>query len=229
MCMRCHQLLPAPPCTPSLTLQGWDLRTYYEGLRSSVMGSWVATGLFAGVVLPALVAAGGLGGLVSWWLMPWLVFHAWLSTITLCQHTAPNIPWRRDGPTGGYDRTRSVISGTVTLRMPGWLEALLNYPNYHVPMHLSLDGIPFYHAKKATEAMREKLWPYMSEAHFGPKLITNHVTKWQVRGIPWEGWPADGAGLQMGQVCCYVCHRRLGVVCHIGGILGGGMTRRRAC
>jgi len=162
------------------SMQGWDLRTFYDLLRPGVMTSWIVTGVFAGVVLPALVAAGGFSALFNCWFMPWLVFHAWLSTLTLAQHTAPHIPWRMDGADGAHDHSRAVVSGTVTLRMPGWLEQLLNYPNYHVPQHLDLAAVPFYNAKAATEAMREKLWPYMSEATLTPKLVSNHITLWQV-------------------------------------------------
>ena len=37
-----------------------------------VFVSWAAVAAFAGVALPALVAATGWAGLVKFWLMPWL-------------------------------------------------------------------------------------------------------------------------------------------------------------
>lgn len=97
-------------------------------------------------------------GLWTHWLAPLLVFHGWLSTLTLLHHTAPQVPWRF---TGQHDLGQAIISGTVTVQMPAWLEALLNYPNYSLPQHLMFNGVPFYHAKAATQALREKLWPYM--------------------------------------------------------------------
>lgn len=112
--------------------------------------------------------------------MPWLVFHAWLSMLTLVQHTAPHIPWRPAGVDGTHDHSRAVVSGTVTLRLPSWLEKVLNYPNYHIPQHLGDGVVPFYNAKAATGALREKVWPYMSEAPLSAKLLVNHVTRWQV-------------------------------------------------
>ena len=27
----------------------------------------------------------------------------------------------------------AIVSGIVTVRLPRWLEAVLNYPNYHLP------------------------------------------------------------------------------------------------
>jgi hypothetical protein len=48
------------------------------------------------LVWPALIAAGGIAGWASWWLGPWVVFHAWLSVLSLVQHTAPHIPWAEE-------------------------------------------------------------------------------------------------------------------------------------
>jgi hypothetical protein len=45
-------------------MQGWDLRTFYDPLRPGVLAGWMVTGVFAGVVLPALVAAGGFSGVL---------------------------------------------------------------------------------------------------------------------------------------------------------------------
>ena len=38
---------------------------------------------------------------VDCWLMPWLVFHGWLSLVTLLHHTAPHVPF--EGPGERYD------------------------------------------------------------------------------------------------------------------------------
>ena len=48
--------------------------------------------------------------------MPWLVFHAWLSFVTLLHHTAPHVPF--EGPGEKYDAAQAVINGTVTVRLP---------------------------------------------------------------------------------------------------------------
>lgn len=48
--------------------------------------------------------------------------------------------------------------------------------------HVAPDVVPYYHAKAATQALRSKLWPYMTEGALNPKLLANHITKWQVGG-----------------------------------------------
>lgn len=48
--------------------------------------------------------------------MPWLVFHLWLSTITLLHHTAPHIPFEAEGR--DYDAAQAIVNGTVTVSMP---------------------------------------------------------------------------------------------------------------
>ncbi|PNH08494.1 Omega-6 fatty acid desaturase, chloroplastic [Tetrabaena socialis] len=115
--------------------------------------------------------------LVSCYLFPWLVFHFWLSLLSLAAHTAPHLPWRPEGE--GYDLGRAAVCGTVTLRLPRPLELLLNDANYTLPLMVAPD-LPFYHAREAYGSMRERLLPYLTEADLSLKLITNHITKWQV-------------------------------------------------
>jgi hypothetical protein len=78
------------------TLEGFDLKLHPKQTRFWVWLSWALPLGFIGVVWPALVAAGGVGGLVTYWLGPWLVFHGWLSVMSLVQHTAPHIPWTEE-------------------------------------------------------------------------------------------------------------------------------------
>ncbi len=40
--------------------------------------------------------------------------------------------------------------------------------------------VPFYHAPAATEAIRRKLGPYLTEARLNGKLLRNLIEKWQV-------------------------------------------------
>lgn len=84
-------------------------------------------------------------GLVDYWLMPWLVFHAWLSTLALVRHSAPHIPWRAAG--AGWDQGAAAVSGCVTVTLPAPLEAAINHLNYPLPHQIS-PAIPFYHTKK---------------------------------------------------------------------------------
>lgn len=78
------------------SLEGLDLKLHPPETRPWVWLSYALPLGFIGAMWPAMVAAGGIGGWVSWWLGPWLVFHGWLSTLSLVQHTAPHIPWAQE-------------------------------------------------------------------------------------------------------------------------------------
>lgn len=84
-------------------------------------------------------------GLVDYWLMPWLVFHVWLSTLALVRHSAPHIPWRPPGE--GWDQGAAAVSGCVTVTLPAPIEAAINHLNYPLPHQIS-PAIPFYQTKK---------------------------------------------------------------------------------
>lgn len=78
------------------TLEGFDLKLHPKQTRFWVWLSWALPLGFVGLVWPALVAAGGVGSLVTYWLGPWMVFHCWLSVMSLVQHTGPHITWAEE-------------------------------------------------------------------------------------------------------------------------------------
>ncbi len=49
-----------------------------------------------------------------------------------------------------------------------------------LPHQAVAPGMPFYHARAAYDMMKERLAPYLTEATLNVRLLTNHVTKWQV-------------------------------------------------
>ncbi|GLC38206.1 hypothetical protein PLESTB_001087900 [Pleodorina starrii] len=156
---------------------GLDLKRFHPETHGSVLAGWAGPVCFLGVAVPAIVATAGWSGFFVLYLLPWLVFHFWLSTLSLVQHTAPHIPWRAEGE--GYDPGRAAVCGSVTLRLPRPLELLLNDANYSLPQLLA-PGLPVWRAREAYEYARERLLPYITEAPFSIKLLTNHITKWQV-------------------------------------------------
>jgi hypothetical protein len=78
------------------TLEGFDLKLHPKQTRFWVWLSWALPLGFVGAVWPALIGAGGVGGLVTYWLGPWLVFHCWMSVTSLVQHTGPHITWAEE-------------------------------------------------------------------------------------------------------------------------------------
>ena len=60
-----------------------------------------------------------------------------------------------------------------------WLEFVLNYANFHLPQHLRGE-VPFYNAPAATEAIRLRLGPYLTEADLNGRLVRNLIERWQV-------------------------------------------------
>eukprot|EP00798_Chlamydomonas_sp_ICE-L_P013051 gene13051-3590_t len=131
---------------------GFDLKEYTPDSRADILSSWAVPTVFAAAAVSVLVVCGGISALVSVWLMPLLVFHVWLSTLTIVQHTAPHIPFKMAGL--DYDLGQAAVSGTVTATLP----------------------------REATEQLRERLGPYMTEAPLSLKLLANIITCWQSRG-----------------------------------------------
>jgi len=156
---------------------GFNLKKYYPPMRLTMLGSWSVPFWFMAIAWPALIASGGLAAWFDCWLMPWLVFHFWLSTLTLLQHTAPHVPFEPPGPK--YDAGQAAVNGTVTVALPAWLEKVINYANYHLPQHLA-GGVPFYRAKSATASIEAKLQPFVNRARFNGRLLRNLVERWQV-------------------------------------------------
>ena len=86
--------------------------------------SLAAVAAFALGVLPALTYFTGVGGLVKFWLLPWLGYHFWMSTFTVVHHTAPHIPFK---PAGEWNAAKAQLSGTVHCDYPRWCGAFRDH------------------------------------------------------------------------------------------------------
>lgn len=103
-----------------------------------------------------------VAGVMGWaWLaktyvVPYLVVNFWLVTITLLQHTHPELPHYSDAE---WDWLRGALA-TVD-RTYGWLLNTLHHhiQDTHVAHHL-FSTMPHYHAKEATEALKPILGDY---------------------------------------------------------------------
>ncbi|GBG00516.1 omega-6 fatty acid desaturase [Raphidocelis subcapitata] len=157
---------------------GLDLRRHPPAARPWVVLSWAVPAGFAALVLPALLAGGGLERLVGWWLAPWLVFNAWQGLVAVAERTAPHIPFVEEGYE--YDHGQAVVNGTVNLGLPRWLEALVGGANLGLPRMMSI-SIPRYNLRPAYEELKAKLGPYLTEADLlSPRLLLNLSTRWLI-------------------------------------------------
>jgi len=129
-------------------------------------------GVFALSFFPALIYFTGLWGLVSFWVMPWLVFHFWLSTFTLVHHNHPEIPYY---PAAQWNPVKAQLFGTVHCEYPWWVELVAYRIGVHIPHHLST-AIPYYHLPAAHAAIKAH-WPeYVHEARFNWSYLQEIVS-----------------------------------------------------
>lgn len=110
-------------------------------------------------VLWGLAQAGrtfGWAWLVKTYVVPYLIVNFWLVTITLLQHTHPELPHYTDSE---WDWLRGALA-TVD-RNYGWLLNTLHHhiADTHVAHHL-FSQMPHYHAQEATEALKPILGKY---------------------------------------------------------------------
>ncbi|GAB4529091.1 MAG: fatty acid desaturase [Pleurocapsa sp.] len=132
----------------------------FEGKeRQQVRLSVIVVLAGAAIAFPALLVTTGISGLIKFWIMPWLVYHFWMSTFTLFHHTVPEIPFT---PEVEWNEARAQLSGTVNCQYPWWVEFLCHDINVHVPHHLTT-GIPWYNLRQAHQSLKENWGEYLYE------------------------------------------------------------------
>ncbi|MGK7873045.1 MAG: fatty acid desaturase, partial [Xenococcaceae cyanobacterium] len=126
-----------------------------EGVRLSVIVVLIGMA----IAFPTLLITTGIWGFVKFWLLPWLVYHFWMSTFTIVHHTVPEIPFK---PAQEWNEAQAQLSGTVHCDYPRWVEFLCHDINVHVPHHIST-GIPSYNLRKAHQSLKENWGEYLYE------------------------------------------------------------------
>ncbi|MGB5772920.1 MAG: fatty acid desaturase, partial [Crocosphaera sp.] len=121
----------------------------------------------AAIAFPIAFATLGVWGVIKFWLLPWLVFHFWMSTFTLVHHTVPNIPFQKEGE---WNEAIAQLSGTVHCDYPRWVEILCHDINVHIPHHIST-GIPSYNLRMAYQSLKENWGDYLCELRFSWQLM----------------------------------------------------------
>jgi omega-6 fatty acid desaturase (delta-12 desaturase) len=144
-----------------------------EREQAKVKRSIVAVVLFSAVFFPVLIATTGFWGLVKFWLMPWLVYHFWMSTFTLVHHTAKNIQFQ---PAETWNEAIAQLSGTVHCNYPRWVEVLCHDINVHVPHHVSV-AVPAYNLRLVHQSLRENWGDYLQEQTFSWSLMRDIIAQ----------------------------------------------------
>jgi omega-6 fatty acid desaturase (delta-12 desaturase) len=141
----------------------------FEGKeRERVKLSALTVIIFAAIAFPLLFINVGFWGVVKFWLMPWLVYHFWMSTFTWVHHTAPHVQFK---PAEQWNAAEAQLMGTIHCDYPRWIEFLCHDINVHVPHHIST-AIPSYRLRMAHQSLLQNWGSYITSEQFSWKLIT---------------------------------------------------------
>ncbi|HAO09986.1 MAG TPA: fatty acid desaturase [Planktothrix sp. UBA8407] len=152
----------------------FDWRKFEGKGREQVKFSSLFVIVCAAIAFPTMIFTLGIWGFVKFWLMPWLVYHFWMSTFTLVHHTAPGIQFKEPQD---WDEALAQLSGTVHCNYPAWVEFLCHDINVHIPHHIST-AIPFYNLRKAYQSLQDNWGEYLyPESDFSLSLMTDIVDK----------------------------------------------------
>ena len=140
---------------------------YPERQQSQVKFSYRLVIAFAAIAFPTLIITTGFFGFISFFVMPWLVYHFWMSTFTIVHHTMPDIQFKDKDK---WHAATDKLTGTVHCDYPVWVEWLCHDINVHVPHHIST-GIPSYNLRLAHKSIDENWGQYMYKTKFSWALM----------------------------------------------------------
>jgi len=129
----------------------FDWRNFQKKDQASVKLSLAVVVLFALILFPTLVATTGVWGWIKFWLLPWMVYHFWMSTFTIVHHTFVDVPFE---DASKWDEASAQLYGTIHCNYPRWVEFLCHDINVHVPHHIST-AIPAYNLRLAYSSIKE--------------------------------------------------------------------------
>lgn len=145
----------------------FNLNQFEPKDRNKAKLSIGVTVISGSIILPSLVIGLGFWGLVKFWLLPWMVYHFWMSTFTLVHHTTENVPFREASQ---WNEVEAQLFGTVHCEYPAWVESLCHHINVHVPHHLST-GIPSYNLRMAYDCLKQTWGNDLQESRFSWALM----------------------------------------------------------
>ncbi len=151
----------------------FNLANFAAKDRGKVKLSIAIVGVFAAIFFPILIGTLGIWGFVKFWLLPWLVYHFWMSTFTLVHHTAPHISFSEPED---WNAAKAQLAGTVHCEYPAWVEFLCHHINVHIPHHVST-AIPSYNLRMAHNSLKQNWGAYLTESQFSWSLMQTIVTE----------------------------------------------------
>jgi omega-6 fatty acid desaturase (delta-12 desaturase) len=140
---------------------------YPERQQSQVKFSYRLVIAFAAIVFPSLIITTGFFGFISFFVIPWLVYHFWMSTFTIVHHTMPDIQFKDKDK---WHAASDQLTGTVHCDYPAWVEWLCHDINVHVPHHVST-GIPSYNLRLAHKSLDENWGQHIYKTKFSWALM----------------------------------------------------------
>lgn len=145
----------------------FDWREFSGQDRQRVKFSSLLVIGFAAIFFPTLLFTTGVWGLIKFWLMPWLVYHFWMSTFTLVHHTDVEVPFR---PTPVWNELEAQLTGTIHCDYPRWVEFLCHDINVHIPHHIST-AIPSYNLRRVHHLLLQQWGDHMKCTRFSWNLM----------------------------------------------------------
>ncbi len=145
----------------------FDWRLFTGKQREQVRFSVLLVIVTAAIAFPLVFLNFGIWGFVKFWLLPWLVYHFWMSTFTIVHHTLPTIPFK---PENQWHEASAQLCGTVHCKYPWWVEFLCHDINVHIPHHLTT-AIPWYNLRLAHQSLKENWGEYLQEREFSWALM----------------------------------------------------------
>ncbi|XP_020594054.1 omega-6 fatty acid desaturase, chloroplastic isoform X2 [Phalaenopsis equestris] len=180
------------PLRPWMSIAHWlmwhfDLKKFKPNEVGRVKISLACVFAFIAIGWPLIIYKTGIVGWIKFWLMPWLVYHFWMSTFTMVHHTAPHIPFKASDE---WNAAQAQLNGTVHCNYPRWIEVLCHDINVHIPHHIS-PRIPSYNLREAHLSLQQNWGKYLNEANWNWRLMktimtTCHVYNKEKYYIPFE-------------------------------------------
>ncbi len=107
--------------------------------------------------------AGGIIGIISAVILPFIVFNYFIAMIVYLHHTHPDIPFFDQK--NEWSQVVGALYCSTIIRCSKLSEMLLHNIMIHIPHHLDV-RIPFYHLPEAYQALKKEYGIYIHEYQF---------------------------------------------------------------